>query len=108
MLHDVQLDIFTRHPGGLFDPPMHWETHFYELFVQQVRVKYIKPLKALYCFVCMEYTALGESLMTNIALGFTSCYIIIIICQYIPYKLVAVLYYTSGTKNFEFKNWSRD
>ena len=45
--------------------------------------------------VCMVYTTLGESLVTNIALDFTLCYIshstLILCCIYIPYKLMAVL-----------------
>ena len=41
-----------------------------------VSVKYNKILKTLSGhFVCIKYTALDESLVTNIALGFASCYI---------------------------------
>ena len=39
-----------------------------------VSVKYNKTLKTL-PLVCIKYTALDESLVTNIALGFASCYI---------------------------------
>ena len=55
-------------------------------FVDTLGVKYNKTLKTLPLWVCIKYTAL-ESLVTNIALGFTSCYIChsTLISSCIPY-----------------------
>ena len=45
------------------------ENHSFVFYSHISSVKYNKHLKHC-CFVCMKYTALGEGLMTNIALGF--------------------------------------
>ena len=58
-----------------------------------VSVKYNKTLKHCH-FLCMKYTALGESLVTNTALGFASVPYLPLdshLVLYISYKLAAVL-----------------
>ena len=83
--------------------------HLHDFFIQQLLskncvlltysyagVKYNKILTALMLqFVCMKDTALGKSLVINIALSFGLCYSYLPLGShlelYISYKLVAVL-----------------
>ena len=52
-------------------------THFYQRkpFVCSITCKNTINRLQHCCFICMEYIALGESLVANIALGYTSWYI---------------------------------
>ena len=50
--------------------PLYTGGHYYRFHCTLVSVKYNKTLKTL-----PLYAVLDESLVTNIALGFTSCYI---------------------------------
>ena len=72
------------------------ENHSFVFYSHISSVKYNKTLKALLLHLYEIYsTALGEGLVTNIALGFTSYYTDLPLDShlklYISYKLAAVL-----------------